>query len=263
MLSGVNSAKSKLARAKKHLKAIKRSISLYAATHPHVLTKTKSKKTRKLTIPKQPPREIRILAGEMVYQMRSALDHLVFDLIKRNPNINMIDPEWFEHCEFPLRMKLRRGQTPPLSQNKFSNVLPGISPAPFAFIESVQPYYGAGAVNNTLRFLADLSNIDKHRYLNVARGRVRMHYKAIYASGFTSSGHTALDHGAEIPGETGWNKNDLPVKMHRSFRPFITFKERGILGDAITLPVDYLLELILEQIETVIVPAFQKFIKKP
>lgn len=263
MVGGIKSAKSKLARARKHLKAIKRCISLYAASHPHRLTKTKGKKAKKLTIPNSPPLEISILAGEMVYQMRSALDHLVFDLIKRNPNIATIDREWFEHCEFPLRMKLRPGQKPPLAKSKFSHVLPGIAEVPFAFIERVQPYYRLGIVNNALRFLADLSNIDKHRYFNIARGRVRMYRKVIFASGLSASGHASLDQGAEIPAETGWTENDLPVKVHRTFRPFVAFKERGVLGDAIALPVDFMLQAILQQIETVIVPAFEKFIKKP
>src|SRR5208283_1945858 len=93
-----------------------------------------------LNIRKAPPTEISILAGEIVYQIRSALDHLVFDLIKVNPAILSIDPEWFEHCEFPLRTKIAVGKQPPLPQKDFSRPLPGISPTAFAFIESVQPY---------------------------------------------------------------------------------------------------------------------------
>jgi hypothetical protein len=263
MIGGIKSAKSKLARARKHLKTIKRAIALYARSHPHRLTKTKGQKAKKLTIPRLPPREISILTGEMVYQMRSALDHLVFDVIKRNPNVGSIDPEWFEHCEFPLRIKLRRGQNPPLPKSKFAKALPGISDPVFAFIERSQPYYRMGIVNNALRFLALLSNIDKHRYINVARGRVRMHYKTLFASGLSSSGHAALDHGTEIPPQTGYTKNDLPVEMHVRFRAFVTLKEKSVWGDADTLPLDFMLQAILEQIETVIVPAFEKFIKKP
>jgi hypothetical protein len=90
-----------------------------------------------------------------------------------------------------------------------------------------------------------------------------MYRKVIFASGLSASGHASLDQGAEIPAETGWTENDLPVKVHRTFRPFVAFKERGVLGDAIALPVDFMLQAILQQIETVIVPAFEKFIKKP
>jgi hypothetical protein len=262
-IGGVDSAKSKLARARKHLKAIKRATSHYARSHPHVLTKAKGKKTTRLTIPRVPPREITILAGEMVYQMRSALDHLVFDLVKRNPKVSSIDPDWSKNCQFPIRIKrLKAGQNPPLLQRQFAQDLPGVTGIPFAFIESLQPYYGVGAVNNALRFLAELSNIDKHKYMNVVGSRVRAYHDITFASGFRSTGHEALDHGAEIPADRGWTEFDLPVKMHRSFRPFVNFKEKDILGDAITLPVDYLLQLILEQIETIIVPAFEKFVKK-
>jgi hypothetical protein len=102
MISGLESAKSKLTRAGKHLRAIERCISLYAASHPHKLTKTKGKKSKKLTIPKVPPRGIAILAGEMVYQMRSALDHLVFELV--GLNASKLPADWFKHCEFPLYM---------------------------------------------------------------------------------------------------------------------------------------------------------------
>ena len=51
------------------------------------------------------------------------------------------------------------------------------------------------------------------------------------------------------------------VKRH--YRAVVAFNERRYLGDATTLSVDHLLELILEHIETVIVPASEKFIQKP
>jgi hypothetical protein len=102
MISGVKSAKLKLARAAKHLCAIKKCIAAYSASRPHKIVK-KANGKKKLNIPNPPPREICILVGEMVYQMRSALDHLAFDLVKQNPNVATIDPRWFENCEFPLR----------------------------------------------------------------------------------------------------------------------------------------------------------------
>lgn len=256
---GIESAKAKLVRAKKHLKAIKRCIADYSASRPYKLTKPKGKKTTKLTIPKSPPRQIAILAGEMVYQMRSALDHLVFDLVKQNASVAGGNSKWFENCEFPLRINLKPGQKPPLPHDAFGG-LPGISKSAFAFIESVQPYYGNAAVNNALGYLGKLSNIDKHRHLNVVRGRVRKFQTIRYASGMRSRGFQAVDHGAEIPPETGRDESDRAVNVQRSFQAFVTFKERDVFGDATALPLDYLLQLILEQIQTIIVPAFEKMI---
>lgn len=53
------------------------------------------------------------------------------------------------------------------------------------------------------------------------------------------------------------------VHVKRHYRPLVAFNEMAYIGEAIGLTVDYLLEFILEQIKTIIVPAFEKFIKKP
>ena len=62
MAGGLKSAKLKLARAAKHLRALKQCITAYSAGQPHkIVAKAKGKK--RLNIPKAPPREICILAG--------------------------------------------------------------------------------------------------------------------------------------------------------------------------------------------------------
>lgn len=271
MAHGLRSAKIKLGRARKQLNAIKKSVAAYARARPHKIVQ-KSKGKKKLNVPKSPPIEISLLAGEMIYQMRSALDHLVFDLIQSNQNVSAIDPEWEEHCEFPLWTKpLKAGQTTPLPKSKFSRPLPGISTIPFAFIESVQPYYGKGTTNNALRFLGHLSNIDKHRRLNLTRPRIRQHESVRYPSGLSGRGYSTLDRGAEIYPAPAMRplrgpidaKAEKPVHVKRHYRPLVAFNERRYLGEANALPVDQLLELILNELETHIVPAFEKFIKKP
>jgi hypothetical protein len=62
---------------------------------------------------------------------------------------------------------------------------------PVEFIESLQPYYSRGTINTALGFLANLSNIDKHRYLNRMRTRVRKREAVRFASGMRGSGHMA------------------------------------------------------------------------
>jgi hypothetical protein len=266
---GLKSAKVKIVRATKHLHTIKKCIAAYARTKPHKIVK-KAKGKKKLNVPKPPPLEISLLAGEMIYQMRSALDCLVFDLIKRNPNVAAIDLDWEDNCQFPIRVGLPEKATLPLNKRAFSRDLPGIADAPFAFIESLQPYYSVGATNNALRFLRYLSNIDKHRHLNLLRPRVRQHQSVRYPSGLSGRGYAMLDRGAEIypvppvrPLRAPYSADpEKPVYVKRHYRAMVAFNERRYLGEATTLPVDYLLELILEQIKTVIVPAFEKILKK-
>jgi len=267
--SGVRSAKTKLIRAAKHIKALQRSIAKYAASHPYKITKSKSKGTERLTIPKSPPAEISVIAGEVLYQIRSALDHLAFNLVQRNPGGITLPKNWFKRVEFPLYLEApKESSSPsipnslPVPQKAFDRMLPGISKEAFAFIERAQPYYGKGEPNSALGYLAELSNIDKHRYLNVIGSRVRGRQTIRYKNGFVSSSIQALDRNTELSLDTGMDESDHPVYVYRRFRAFVTFQERGIfIHDATTLPADYLLGFILEQIKTFVVPELVKFIE--
>jgi hypothetical protein len=72
-----------------------------------------------------------------------------------------------------------------------------------------------------------------------------------------------MDHGAEIEPMAGWDKSDHAVYVNRRLHAFVHFKERDAIGDAVSLPLDYLLEFVLKQIDTIIVPALDQFINKP
>ena len=126
---------------------------------------------------------------------------------------------------------------------------------PFAIIESLQPYYRLGAPNAWLRFLAKLSNIDKHRRLNLLRPRV-LHTEIRPFSSFVRT----LDDGAEVHSSVPLNEANKSVDMERKFVAIIVFNEHDALAEADGVPVDHILEECLNTIETVIVPAFEKFI---
>lgn len=55
-------------------------------------------------------------------------------------------------------------------------------------------------------------------------------------------------------------QGDPAVYVNRRYGIRVHFGERASLGDAGNLPVDLLLKFILEQLKTIIVPAFEKFI---
>lgn len=267
-ITGVDSAKQKIRTAAKHLKAIKRSIARYSASRPYKIriVKIKGEKTIHVTILRRPPLEISILAGEMIYQMRSALDHLAFALIKCNATGIPLPAKWEERTEFPICIKIPTSGNPPVPhplpapQGTFSRTLPGISLAAFAFIEGLQPYYGKGATNHALRFLRELSNIDKHRHLNIVVGRIQRLHDIRFASGVRVSGYETLDSSVKIQEETGRSKSDRAVYVRNRFRTPVHFGE-SVLGDAASVPLAIVLQTMLEKIQTTILPAFCKFIK--
>lgn len=251
----LRSAKIKLTRARKHIKSIELSIAKYVRAHPYKVTNSKGKKTTKVTVKKTPPPEISVIAGEVIYQIRSALDHLIFGLIKKNPAAYAIEPDWERRCEFPIILKLPKGKTAPLKRKDIQH-LPGISDPAFTFIESVQPYYVIGATNNALRIIGLLSNIDKHRRLNVVIGRIRKKEHIRLASGRTSSGFSMLDSGTEFPSRFNFS-GDPTVYVNRRYSVAVHFGERAEIGDAGALAVDFLLKFLLEHAETTILPAFE------
>jgi hypothetical protein len=203
----------------------------------------------------------------MIHQMRSALDHLAFGLVERNVKRIGLPPGWEERPQFPLAVKIPKDKTRtpyalPAPYNIFSDQLPGISKAAFTFIESLQPYYGQGTINNALGFLAKLSNIDKHRYLNVVTPRVQRTQTVRYGSGTTTTGFDTFHHGAKFYADLG-GKSNPPVQVNRRFRVPVHFNELDFRGDPITIPLDNLLNLIHKEIKARIVPTLNKFINAP
>lgn len=253
MISHIDSARLKLARAAEHIKEIKNRVAVYAASEPHeIIVDSEYKATMRITYP---PHDVALPIGEALYQMRSALDHLVFGLIRTTNPAPPID--WDKNCEFPLRLNLPRDvlvAPVPFGHQSFSRALPGIGPGPFAVIERLQPYYPHSAPNTWLGFLAKLSNIDKHRRLNLLRPRIRQTEIRPYSASLRT-----LDDGAEVHSSIPFNEANESGDVEKRFEAIIVFNEHDALAEADGIPVDYILEECSNTIETVVVPMFEKF----
>src|ERR1017187_4230889 len=151
----------KFKRAVEHLEALKNAIAQDVASYGDRFTiKADGKETIDVL---EPTPLISLHAGELIYQLRSSLDHVAFDLVNLNWSQIALPANWQEDCAFPIWCDpLKPGQTPPLPYGVFKR-LPGIPVQAHTLIKSVQPYYSIGSANNSLRLLNTLSNIDKHR----------------------------------------------------------------------------------------------------
>lgn len=97
--------------------------------------------------------------GECLHNFRGSLDHAAWRLVgsrKRNLTTRQL-----KYIQFPLE-KSRGNFT-----RNVSNRLPGVAPDLITFIEQYQPYRRHNA-GRFMRFLRDLTNIDKHRTILVA-----------------------------------------------------------------------------------------------
>lgn len=260
MLNSIDAANLKLIRIPEHIKAIRKYVTNYARGQSHKRIPQPDGK-EKVSVTKEPPHEISVLAGEVLYQLRSTIDHLAFDLVKMNTGNVQLPADWEEHCFFPLWLKVPKK---PPTYNCFEHILPGISKQAFTFIEGVQPYRTNNRTGNMLRLLAELSNIDKHRHLNLTKARLSRKERIETSRGwYTSIGR--IEDGAELdPVPTTWVDGKEPVYVERSISLDVSFAEPK-LGRVteFQVPVEEVLQLLLDEVQTIIVPAFGEFFDNP
>ena len=106
-----------------------------------------------------------VLVGDVISNLRSALDHVVYAVsFSRDPDEFRDDRSTF----FPIRddpqgfTRRRRKEWEPLHEIR------GIPPEAQAFIEGLQPYHGDNVSEDPLCVLREMSNIDKHRSIHLA-----------------------------------------------------------------------------------------------
>lgn len=102
------------------------------------------------------PIEFSTRVGEIVHNLRSALDHLVWQLVIAN------GAEPSSKNEFPIFRDAKKYQ---------DNVrwdLQGVSPGAKSKIEWAQPFQKHGGIGSQLWILHCLNNIDKHRHVHMA-----------------------------------------------------------------------------------------------
>lgn len=134
----------------------------------------------KVSADKIPIAPCSLVIGDVVQNLRSGLDHLVYELAATHTD--PITKKDARNSQFPIigdeSAKGVTGNGPVAWKN---NALPSqlkcISPSAQSIIEKLQPYQlGTSFRNHPLWRLAELSNIDKHRMLHVS---------AAYAASYT------------------------------------------------------------------------------
>jgi hypothetical protein len=204
----------------------------------------------------RPPIEISLLIGEILYQCRSALDHLFFELVRQKGAPS--EKDWEEHRQFPLAKK----------SSSFPGKLKGWLPPPIlATLEKMQPYRRGNDLNDTLRYLRILSNIDKHRKLSITVIRVNVYDTFIASNGINVTIiHSMLSEGAELP----W-PSPLPagfaehlvgdVNVKRKLIPVIALDEPEI-GRPEAHPIESIVHRLPSILIGFIIPVIRDLINK-
>ena len=112
-----------------------------------------------------PPIEIALMAGDILHNARSALNHAVYGLaVAHCPTLSNRERS---NLQFPIV-----GDLSDFKNERRRGRLLGVPARHRTVIRRLQPYHG-GHPNSALKLLTDLNNTDKHHYLNVVAGCVR------------------------------------------------------------------------------------------
>jgi hypothetical protein len=150
----LNGAFARLSRAEEHLADLVRKLALRGQEQVNAIRTEPNPQDPKKLIVQRPelPLDLSfsVLVGEIVYNLRSTLDYLIFELAALDSGV-IIDG-----TQFPIEDR-KKG----FKWRVNGGWLKGLNAAHIAAIEALQPYRGG----NWTAILRDLSNPDKHRTL--------------------------------------------------------------------------------------------------
>ena len=202
-----------------------------------------------LLVTTEPPLDLALRVGEVVHQIRSALDHLANRLVRAAGH------QPTRRTSFPIIIR------PP---RKAVAIHPGLDPKALSVIDQVQPYHrGHEPDHHPLAVLNELWNIDKHRNLSLTA--TLLANSQIYISdakgGWRVGGQfqpgPLADDG--IVGvfrfEGGGPSADAEVEASGDL--FVTIADTGPWGTA--RPVTEILEELHQYVSVTVVPRLEPF----
>jgi len=156
--ASLEGVRAKLARADEHLQELKREIRVWVESEAYVVRgqfeAERGEYVFRCEIREPPPARLGVIFGDAIQNLRSALDHLVWQLVIAS------DAQPDNRNQFPIFV---REPSTDRERGRWDSAVRGLAPPYVAAIERMQPYKADEPGERTLAVLADLSNADKHR----------------------------------------------------------------------------------------------------
>jgi hypothetical protein len=145
----------KVERAQEHIRDLAVEVRSFLAANPFVIATKRDPETRQLIYyvasVRETPVRIAAILGDVIHNLRSALDHLAYQLVWIGTGKTPSSRTYFPIADNCANYSARR-----------SEQVQGARPEAINAIDSLKPYKGG---NDTLWKLHKLNNVDKHRIL--------------------------------------------------------------------------------------------------
>jgi hypothetical protein len=245
----------KLLRAEQHLERLEKEVKLRQQSSPYAFSYKVDPSTGenviRLHIKDPVPDGWSLDVGDILHNMRSALDHLAFEIAARGKGSPLTVGE-IRSSEFPIFR-----EKPP--DDRFLAKVRCWPTSARAIARQLQPYQRADPANDILQVVQALSNIDKHR---------RLHFVVANLVGYTitpssdarirnvRSGAGAFRDGDELARVL----SDAICKLDIDCAIAECFDEPDAIPATSTVPFDQGLRHCLKEIRGKIFPAFMPFV---
>jgi hypothetical protein len=160
------------------------------------------------------PLRFSVIAGEIIHDLRSSLDHAAWQLVIANGR----KPS--RQTSFPTFLQKPAANT--IRANRYAACVEGMSARARAVIEQLQPYRDQSPEDNLLGILTRLWNRDKHRQLNIIAAVVTGVSKIRLL-------HDIPDDGADA--ETAPSSQDVQMDLGGKLTVRAAFDEFGSLNN--------------------------------
>ncbi|MGD0322059.1 MAG: hypothetical protein ABSC00_10765 [Acidimicrobiales bacterium] len=166
MIELVPSYLKKLTRAEKHLGDLKEEFDRYSGRHPYEVTTTiqRQRKVRRLEFTEFPENtDIGIIAADVIYNLRSGLDHLACALVPAAERSHVMFPIFWQGVwEDPVPGENEQRTK---DRSRWNIYTRRMHPDAVAYLRRMQPHADAQEDDPTIHFLSvlnRLSNTDRH-----------------------------------------------------------------------------------------------------
>lgn len=157
-------------RARRLIGTLKRQLQAWAEAHRDFIEAVQDETTKQIYLTTAGDTKmlgrISITSGETIYNLRAALDYVVYDLARigvGKPVAGTQFPIEETQAKFNSRISGKNAKGEPVPQH-----LKGVPPGAIRLIAQLQPFAGC----RWTRELRDLSNPDKHRHLSSLRSNL-------------------------------------------------------------------------------------------
>lgn len=262
----MNNWVNKINRSKKLLDELKTACKYFSDSHPYKIATKRNPQTNQLIYYlleiKEVPPNIALISGDVVQNLRSALDHLAYSLFVKETKNRVLGT----HIYFPIEKDAQTYETEKTRKTR------GISQQVLNIIDRIKPYKGG---NDNLWRIHELNRIDKHRLLLTIT--TKSSFESLDIGAYMSTHMKNSFHDLNIPqislfirpadklfplkvGDElfigGPNDKEIPAMEFR-FNLIIALNEEGIVEGE---PLIELLQSLINEVEKLI-PIFDPLIK--